>query len=125
MNETHYPGRVADTAYAVARAATTTTPVEGEPVSERKSVAVRDRHPMSVMWLALPQKQRKFSVLTMAVGVMFLAFNLILTGTSSDLNKNWLFVTFGLFVAVAFLPGRGFVVVRSTSSRSSGSTRLR
>ena len=74
-------------------------------MSERKSVAVRDRHPMSVMWLALPQKQRKFSVLTMAVGVMFLAFNLILTGTSSDLNKNWLFVTFGLFVAVAFLPG--------------------
>jgi diguanylate cyclase (GGDEF)-like protein len=79
--------------------------VQGASVSKRKGASGRDRHPLSAQWLALPQKQRKFSVYAMAVGAMVLAFNLVLAFNTPSLDTRALTLTVVLFGVVMVAPG--------------------
>lgn len=64
-----------------------------------------DRHPTSAQWLSLPQPQRKYSVLTIAAGLMVFAFNIVLTATSPTLDPRALLVAGLLFGVIAVVPG--------------------
>lgn len=77
----------------------------GASASQRTSTSGRERHPTSVEWLSLPQKQRKFAVITMAVGVIVLAFNITFTLTTPNLDSQAIITAAVLFGVVMFAPG--------------------